>query len=421
MIQIFSPDTGITLRCIADERFKHGVISLQFLRPLCRQEAARNALIPAVLLRGCESCPDLRSITMRLDDLYGASIGTQVRRVGDYQTTGLYASFLEDRFAMDGDRVFAGVMAFLKELLLQPVLEQGCFCADYVESEKTNLIATIEAQKNDKQAYAMGRLIRKMCSCDPYGTPRLGEAAWVREITSQSLYAHYQSVLRQSRVEICYVGAQPAENVAQQVKALFADVKRDYVNLPDQTGFHPAPEGEYTQTMDVSQGKLCLGFVTPVTIGDPDFAAMQVLNMIYGGGMTGKLFMQVREKLSLCYAIGSSYHGTKGILTVYAGIDTATEHTARQEILRQLDLCREGQITREELTAAKEALRSSLLAVHDSPGAMEGYYANGALSGLDMTPEEYIRAVEQVTVDRVARLAQGLRLHSTFFLKGVEA
>ncbi len=420
MIQTYSLGAGITLRCIPDSRFRHGVLSIQFLRQGCREETVANALLPAVLLRGSRSCPDLRHITLRLDDLYGASIGTHVRRVGDYQTTGLYASFLEDRYALAGDSVFAGVADFLRELLLEPALEGGCFREDYVESEKANLISTIEAHKNDKQAWAMGQLLNRMCREDPYGIPRLGEPEWVREVTPQGLYAHYQRVLLQSPVELCYVGAMVPDRVARQLQTLFADVPRRPEPLPAQTDFHSCPEGEFTRTMEVSQGKLCLGFTCPATIREEGFAAMQLLNLIYGGGMTSKLFMNVREKLSLCYAVGSAYHGAKGILTVSAGIDSATELQARQEILRQLELCAQGQITREELTAAKQALRSSLLAVHDSPGAMESYYSSGVLSGMDLDTDAYMELVDSVTLEQVVEMARGIRLHTVFFLKGVE-
>lgn len=421
MIKTFSLGPGITLRCVPDNRFKHGCLSIQFLRPTCREEASLNALLPAVLLRGCRSCPDLRDITLRLDDLYGAGIGTHVRRVGDWQTTGLYASFLEDRYAIAGDRVFAGVAAFLKELLLEPAVQEGVFRSDYVESEKTNLIATIEAQKNDKQAWAMSQLMTRMCREDPYGIPRLGQPEWVLPITPQSLYAHYRKVLSESPVELCYVGGITPEAVERELQGLLDGVDRNYVNLPAQTGFRGCPEGEYSESMDVNQGKLCMGFTCPVTIRDEGFAAMQVLNLIYGGGMTGKLFMNVREKLSLCYSVGSSWHGAKGLLTVYAGIDSCTEPTVRREILRQLELCAEGQITDEELSGAKQAMRSSLLAVHDSPGAMESYYSSGVLSGMGLEPEAYMELVEQVTKDQVAELAKGIKLHTVYFLKGVEA
>lgn len=419
MIQTFSVLPGVTLRCIPDGRFKHGCFSIQLVRPMCREEAAMNALLPAVLLRGSRSCPDLRAITLRLDEHYGASVGAISRRVGDYQTTGLYCSLLEDRFAMAGDAILAPMAAFLKELLLEPALENGAFRADFVESEKKNLISTIESQRNDKRFYAAEQLLRQMCSRDSFGIPRLGEPEQVAAITPQGLYAHYQKILSESRAELMYVGAAEPETVAELARDLFAGVRRQYVPLSGQTPFQAGPETDSWEQQEITQGKLCMGFTAGVTTRDPEFAAMQVLNLIFGGGQISKLFSQVRERDALCYAIGSSYHGSKGIITVSAGIDTANEALVRQKILEQLEACCRGDITDEELIAAKESLRSGLLATHDSPSAMEGYYANAALSGLTLSPESYIRAVEAVTVQQAAQMAKRVKLHSVFFLKGV--
>lgn len=419
MIKTFCLQPGITLRCFTDRRFKQGCLSLQLIRPMCRQEAALNALIPAVLLRGTVSAPDLRAITLRLDDLYGASVGALVRRVGDYQTTSLYCSFISDQYTMENDAVLAPAIAFLGQLLLEPVTENGIFRKDYVQSEKKNLIATIEAQRNDKRAYAGSQLLKNMCARDSFGIPRLGEVAQVKRITAKSAYAHYRKILRESRIELFYVGEAAPEQIAAQLSRLFEKIDRNYVNLPEQTPFRDAPGGTHTETMDVSQGKLAMGFVTPITIRDPEFAAMQVCNMLFGGGMTSLLFMNIREKMSLCYDIGSGYHGSKGIVTVSAGIDCDKFDTVCRQVQAQLDLCRTGDFSDDALNAAKQAVISSLLGTHDSPGAIESYYATSALSGLGMTPQQYIAAVEQVTAAQVCAAAQSLTLHTTYFLKGV--
>ena len=417
MIETFELFPGVTLRCYPDNRFKQGCMSIQFLQPMKRETAAVNALIPAVLLRGCKDSPDLRSITLRLDDLYGAAVGTMVRRVGDYQTTGLYCNFIEDAYALRGDEILSPMIRFLGQLLLEPVLEDGVFHSRYVDSEKKNLIAAIEAQRNDKRAYASAQMYKKMCSADSYGIPRLGEKEQVEVITAQSAYAQYRKLLRESPVQIFYVGSAQPQRIAQLLKDLFGGIERNYVNLPGQTAFRDGGGGEYTEVMDVTQGKLCMGFVTPITIRD-DFVPMQVFNALFGAGMTSKLFMQVREEQSLCYDIGSSYQGSKGIMSVFAGIDCDQDERVKNQVLQILEQCREGQISREELTAAKQAMISQLQATHDSPGAIEGYYANAALSGLRFTPEEYIRAVEKVEIEDVARAAGTLKLHTVYFLRG---
>ena len=421
MYETISLLPGVTLRCVPAERFKQGCLSIQFLRPMCPEEAAMNALIPAVLLRGTVKRPDLRAITEHLDDLYGASVGELVRRVGDYQTMGLYLSFLEDRFAMTGDVILEPMLDFLEELLLEPVLEDGGFSRDFVAGEKRNLIANLEARKNDKRTYAADRLMQNMCRADSYGIPRLGRKEDVEAVDARTAYAHYQRVLKESPVEIFYVGSASSEWVAGRLKTLFEKLDRDPVALPEQTDFHDGGSGSHREALEISQGKLVMGYLTPITLRNGDYEAMQLFNVIFGAGMTSKLFMNLREKQSLCYYIGSGYDGPKGILTVSAGIDFDQYDRTLEQIAHQLELCKQGQITTEELTAAKETLLSGLRGVYDSPGAIEAYEAVRAIHKVKYSLEQSYERIAAVTLEQVVQAAQTVSLHTGYFLKGVEA
>lgn len=412
---------GITLSCFPADRFKQACISVQLVRPMCREEVSKNALLPAVLLRGSRLHSDLRSITQYLDDLYGADISAMVRRVGDYQTTGFGCGYIEDRFTLGGESVLAPLTDFIRELLLDPLTENGVFCADFVDGEKQNLISAIESTKNDKRAYAVNRLLRILCKDDSFGIPRLGDREQVEEITPATLYAHYEKILRESRIDCFYVGSADPKDVASLLKPVFAGIARDYHPLPPQKALASGAGEDVTERMDVAQGKLCMGFTTPITLRTPEFAVMQVCNTVLGAGMTSKLFMNIREKMSLCYDIGSSYQGSKGIVVVTAGIDCDKDKLVREKVLEELEHCRNGEITPEELKGAKQALISGLGAVHDSAGAIENYYATSALSGLALTPEEYKQAVEQVTAEQVAAVARTLKADTVYFLKGVQA
>ena len=414
-IQLFP---GVVLRCMQASRFKQGCLSIQFLRPMAASEAGTNALIPAILLRGCKSCPDLKQITERLDDLYGASIGTLVRRIGDYQSTGFYCGFIEDRFALEGDAILSPMLALVGQLLLEPIREDGGFSVDFTESEKRNLIAAIDSDRSNKGAYAASQLLKLMCPEDSFGIPRLGEIPQIREIDHRSAWAHYQNILRQSPVEIFYVGSAEPDTVAGLLRPIFASMDRAHQPLPPQSAYHFSPMRQEQELQQVAQANLSMGFVTPITNRDPRFAAMQLCNVIFGSGQTSKLFMQVREAMQLCYAIGSGYYGSKGIVTVNAGIDTQQEAAAKAAILAQLEACQQGQITEEELTAAKESILSGLQAVYDSPGAMEGYFSTAAISGNPRTPESYSDEIRAVTPAEVIAAARTLTPHSTFILKG---
>lgn len=417
MIQTYALSEAVTLRYCPDSRFKKSAMSLQLLRPMCLEESALNALLPSVLLRGTRTLPDLQAITQYLDDCYGASMGALVRRCGDIQTVGFYLSFPDDRYALSGEPIFEPVLELLRQTLLEPVLEEGAFCREFVESEKRNLIATIESERNDKRAYAAARLMRTLCRGDSFAVPRLGEVATVEAITPQRLYRHYERILRHSAAEIFYIGAAPAGTVIRLLQPIVAALAPK-APRPQHTPFLAPQPGEEVEEQPVQQSKLCMGIVTDVTYSHPLHAAMAVLNHIYGGGMTGKLFTHVRERLGLCYYAGSAYYGSKGLITVSAGIDAGAYDRAREEILTQLEHCRSGNITPEELAAAKSAILSSLDSTPDSPSAMEGYYGSAFISGFDRELEHYRAAVEAVSLADVVEAAGTCRLHTVYLLKG---
>ena len=183
-IELFS---GVCLRGVQTGRFKSACLSCSFLRPLRREEAAKNALLANVLIQGTQTHPDLQSISRALDSLYGASLGPLVRKNGQIQTWGFYLSFLEDRFALEDDRVLEPVTELLGEVLLRPRLEGGVFVPAWVEREKENLISTIEAAVNDKRVYADRQMLRAMCRDDGFGAPRLGEPEDVAAVTPEEL------------------------------------------------------------------------------------------------------------------------------------------------------------------------------------------------------------------------------------------
>ena len=419
MIQTIQLTPGVVLRHYPDQRFKTAIVSIQLLRPMCREEAALNALLSSVLLRGSKNHPDMRAITVRQDELYGASIPPLLRRIGDVQTGGLFCGFLEDRFALPGDRVMAPAMDLLRELLLEPKLVENAFDPEFVESEKKNLIADIESELNDKRSYAATQMLRAMCQGDSFAVSIRGTVEDVQAITPQSLYDHYRKVLRTSPAEIFYVGSADAEQVAASLLPLAQALAAEPMALPPHAPLVPqAQPREFSETMDINQGKLSMGFTTCINQWHPDYVPMMVFNAVFGAGMTSKLFVNVREKLSLCYYASSGYYGSKGIVTVSSGIDECNYALAKSEILRQLSLTAEGQITEAELEAAKQGLISGLRSVPDSPAALESFYGTLFIAGRDDDLKQRIAAVRAVTAEDVARCAATVKLHTVFFLKG---
>lgn len=416
---------GVRLTAVHTNKFKSNMLSLSLLAPLSSQTASANALIPYVLRRGSQAHPDLESLSAALDDLYGGAIEPAVRKKGETQAVGFLASFLDDAYAPGETRILESAAALLGELLLCPATEGGIFRADYVEGERSNLVDRIEAQINDKLSYAIQRLTGEMCAGEPYGVDRLGDRAHAAALTPEDLWAHYRALLESAPVEVYYCGSAPAERVAAALAAALKSLpRRGSPGLPGcEVREHPAPGAPrlVTEAMDVTQGKLVLGFRTGgASIWREDYPALMVLNAVYGGTPTSKLFLNVRERLSLCYFASSSLEKSKGILLVYSGIEFANVETAKAEILAQLELCKTGAIDDAELEGARRTIVSSLASAMDTQARLEDFWLGQAAAGLEEGPQALSRRIEAVTREQVVAVANQLELDTIYFLKGRE-
>lgn len=296
------------------------------------------------------------------------------------------------------------------------------FLPEFVMGERENLLNAIASRINDKRSYAVSQLLAQMCAAEPYGVPRLGDAQTACAITGQTLLQHYQQMLRSAPVEIFYMGRQAPEHVVARMKAALSGLphcQRNAVSYRLMSG-EPTPRF-LTETMAVTQGKLCIGLRTNCDGADEaKFVALQLLNVVFGGGVNSKLFLNVREKLGLCYYVSSSLERFKGIMLISSGIDFDQLEAAQEAILQQLDACKQGNITWDELETARRYLYSSWKASLDAPGRMDDFYLGQTICGTDTTIQMRMEMLQQVTMQQVVEAANQIALDTVYFLKGTE-
>ena len=415
---------GVWLRAIHTDKFKSSYLGLTMLTPLERETAAANALIPAVLRRGTASHPDLEALSAALDELYGGAIEPVVRKKGETQCIGFVASFLDDAYTLEGDPILEPAAALLGELLLSPRTEGEGFLPDYVHQEQNNLIDRIRAQVNDKRRYASARLCQLMCREEAFGVDKLGDEAHAAAVTPEGLWSRYQQLLRTAEIEVYYCGSAQPERAARALTAALSGLPRDGERLDPEceVRLHAGPEPQLVEEhMDVSQGKLALGFRTGgITCWEEEYPAMAMCNAVFGGTTLSKLFMNVREKLSLCYYASSTLEKMKGLILVSSGIEFDKFQQARDEILHQLEEIRQGNMEDWELEGTRRTMIGAHLATLDVQDRQEDFWLGQTAAGLETGIEELVAQLEQVTREQVAQAAQKLELDTIYFLKGTE-
>ena len=406
---------GVYLTYLQEWKFKTNALSAQIITPLQKKTASQNALLPAVLRRGTARYPDMETLTAVLDELYGARIDCTVRKKGEKQCVGFVASFIDDRIAPDGEKLLEPVAELLGDLLCNPATRSGRFLTEYVQGERTNLADQIRGQMNDKRTYANLRLMQEMCSGEAYGVNRLGNEQDAEHITAGKLYRRYAELLSTAQIELFYCGSAELPRVEQALLAAFSTLPRaELAALPDTLPHAATAEPRFiTEEMEVSQGKLAMGFSNTST----DYPALMLFNMIFGGSANSKLFMNVREKSSLCYYASSVLHRQKNLITVSSGIEVGNYERAFDEILQQLSAAKRGEIEAWEEEGARSTMRHALRSMGDSQWQMEDFYLGQAASGNRETLESLGAALQAVTRDRMLEAAEGIALDTVYFLK----
>ena len=413
---------GVQLTAVHTQKFKTCLLGVTFLAALSQETAAENALIPAVLRRGTKNHPDMESLSAALDDLYGGSIEPMVRKKGETHCIGFVGSFLDDKYVPEESRILESAADLMAELLFAPAGTPGEFHQEYLDGERVNLISRIRAQMNEKRQYSMTRLVEEMCAGEAYGVNKLGTADSAAKITAQNLWHRYEALLSGAPVEMYYCGSAPLERLEQALKPLVSRLSgtfRKEKPICNVTVKAPSEPRFFEDHMDVTQGKLALGFRLDSDFYETsDLPVLMMLNAVYGGTTTSKLFMNVREKLSLCYFASSLLDKHKGLMLVSSGIEFDKFEQAKTEILDQLNACRTGSISGEELESARRFVISSLQAVLDSQGKLEDYWLGQSVSDQTVAPEELARSVAKVNAAQMVQMAVRMRLDSIYFLNG---
>lgn len=413
---------GVFLSHLRSDKFKTACMSLNLLTQLRRETASMNALLPAVLRRGTQRYPDMEQLSKRLDELYGAAIEPVVRRIGEIHCLGFFASFPEPVFLPGGEALLGEMTALMAELLLSPNTRGGLLLPAYVDSEKEKLLDLIRSRVNDKRSYALQRCLEEMCCCEDFAVSRFGDEEGAAAIHYKKLSKYYRALIRTAPVELFYCGKASAAEVEDAFRDALAGMPRGEIDYDIGTELRmnalEAQPRYCEEQMDVTQGKLVLGFRLGECMEDPDRAAIHVFNALYGSGATSKLFLNVREKLSLCYYASSAVILRKGLMVVSSGISFDKFEAAKTEILAQLDAVKKGDFTDEELHWARRAVASDLRAALDSPGELEGFWLSQALDGLDYGPTELAELVGDVTREDVMAVANSIELDMVYFLRG---
>lgn len=410
---------GGALSYINTDKFKAEALGISLTVPLTRRDYLCNMLLSGVMRRGTASMPSHALVNRRLDGLYAASVEISSNTSAGLLSLNVGADFLSDRYVPDGTDVAGGVIEVIGEILTSPLKQDGLFPQATLKSEIELVRDSLRAERNNTRAYAAMRCreLLKRDSCEYPTLEYLLEN--IDSVTPEELTGYHKKLLRRASLSVFYVGSKSADLIADALSKALGDslTATPIVCTPEKT-LADRPPVYVSEDMDVSQGKLSMGFVTGTGYGRADRHTAILLNELLGASPASKLFLNVREKEGLCYYCSSSYSAVSGNILVSSGIEPDKKDRVIGEILAQLDAIKRGEISEAEMNAAKGSLAYSYSQIYDSPFSLQAFYAARAAFGVKESPEECRDAIMSVTREDVARLAESVRYDSCFFVNG---
>ena len=415
---------GVSFGVINTKKFKNNYFSLNFVLPLTKENISVCSVLASVLERGTVKYPTSALINRRLCMLYDPTIDVSVIKLPRALVFRTTASFLDSSYLPSdgGEDVLSGLTEMIKDILTDPVRENGVLSASYTESEKKRQIDRIRALINNKDSLAYARCEEIAYGDIPLSYCSRGTEEEVNKITPSTLSDMLDTILKSSPVEAIFAG-----NYTEKAKKAFEKILTELFGNRDESALLTLPEmqkpshsevvKEISEETDAKQGRMVLAYKMKGCLDNT--APTEVFSELFGASPVSRLFMNVRERLSLCYYCMSIQQYSAEMMFIRSGIAEENREKAIAEIERQLNALKDpSNISDEELETAKKGILNAYRSTKDDAAHFAEWYVLRKIN-LRMTDiDENMNAILAVTKEDVATVAREAELKVNYFLCG---
>lgn len=402
---------AVFFTAIDNNFFKTVRISVNFILPLSASTAAQNAVLPFILCRG----KDFTATKRQLENLFGAQLIPRVQKIADRQVLSIDMELVKSEYA--GKDLLPEAAELLCELITDPPVRDGAFSKTETEAEKQNVCALILAEQNDKRALAVKRCTAIMFEGLPYGLDKYGELEQVAALDGEILFRAWRNMLKTAVIQIIYIGGDGGEAVKKVFSERFGGGRKPVSFGPVEAPKPCEEYGEVEERMNITQAKLIMGYRTGRLLPG-DLAAFEVMRSLFGGSTTSKLFVNVREKLGLCYYCSAAYNKFLGLLMVDSGVLEENIEKARTAIDAQLRAIGDGDFTDSDVAGARRYLQNTYRSTEGSLQQLSAYWLSEIMAETLRSPSGAADSFDPITREQIVAAARSCWLDTVYVLAG---
>ncbi|MEB5783117.1 EF-P 5-aminopentanol modification-associated protein YfmF [Staphylococcus pseudoxylosus] len=416
-LKIENSQKDLHVKVLPTTKFKTTTITLKYMAPLDSETMTARSILSKVLVRATKQWPSDKDFNRHLSHLYGAYVNSFVSKFKDKHVITISLELVNERYLKDQTPLFEKGLELLKEMIYNPLISDNKFDETFVAQEKSLLSKKLNAMIDNKSQISFLNLLKYMFGEQPYRHLATGQVEYIADITSENLYHTYQSMLENDYCAVYVVGNVDEQQVKSQIQTYF-NINPFSFELSQS---NPVGQDHHTpqvivETDDVDQAKLNMGFKLPAKYGDPEYFAMIVFNVMFGGDPSSVLFNEVREKQSLAYSIHSQIDAKNGFLFVLSGVSTDKYEVAKETIVSEFEKFQQGDFEEEKIALAKKVILSQRQESHDRAKSIIEIMNNNILLDEPMSEESYISGIQNVKKSNIQQLAQATTLDTIYIL-----
>lgn len=416
-LKIENPQKDLHVKVLPTTKFKTTTITLKFMAPLDSDTMTARSILSKILVRATKQWPSDKEFNRHLSHLYGAYVNSFVSKFKDKHVITISLELVNERYLKDQTPLFEKGLELLREMIYNPLISDNQFDEIFVAQEKSLLSKKLNAMIDNKSQISFLNLLKYMLGEQPYRHLATGQVEYIADITPENLYHTYQSMLQNDYCAVYVVGNVDEQQVKSQIQTYFNINPFSFeLSQPNPIGQdHNTPQ-VIIETDDVDQAKLNMGFTLPAKYGDPEYFAMIVFNVMFGGDPSSVLFNEVREKQSLAYSIHSQIDAKNGFLFVLSGVSTDKYEIAKETIVSEFEKFQQGDFEEEKLALAKKVILSQRQESYDRAKSIIEIMNNNILLDEPMSEENYISGIQNVNKSDIQQLAQKTTLDTIYIL-----
>ena len=402
------------LHLINTDRFKTITISLKFTKKYNREESVYFKLLERVLpINGTENYKSVNDITKKLESLYNANIGYKFYVTSENMTFETNLRIINPKYTKED--TYKESFDLFKEILTKPTLKNNQF--KYFDLQKDNLINSILNVKDDLRSYSSLKFQEIFYKGTVYAENNYKNIKLFEDMESKKLYENYKKLFSEFKIDVFVIGEFDEEVLTKYIEELMKGFKSKDNYTKDLYTKVKCKESLVKDKFKESQSSLLIGLnINGLTDEERDYKLI-LYNTILGSMNNSVLFVNVREKNSLCYSIGSTISKFTETMIIRSGISSDSFDDAVRLIKESLEEMKDEKKVDKLLKNAKKTLNIAYNDFYESSNKIIDYYFIREFTILPSIEERRERVMNLTSKD-VTDIAKKVSIGLIYLMEG---